>query len=78
MNDSANMRALNMRRPGMMPMEEESMMPPELMQQTEMMMPQEGMNPMSPMNPMMEDDPNKVAGRVFTPGVGWRPGPRSA
>lgn len=71
--ETANSRALNIRRPGAMEMEEEVMLPPELYPQMEMQMDPSMMDPR-----MMQPDPDEMAGRVFTPGVGWKPGPRTS
>lgn len=71
--ETSNSRALNIRRPGTMGMEEEVMLPPELYTQPDQM-------PMDPrmMDPrMMQPETDEVAGRIFTPGIGWKPGPRS-
>jgi hypothetical protein len=75
MNETANMRALNMRRPGAMEMEEEVMLPPELYSPQPGMMDPGTMQPMDPN--MMQPQPDEMAGRVFTPGVGWKKLPTS-
>lgn len=70
--ETSNSRALNIRRPGAMGMEEEVMLPPELY--APQGMPMEGQ---MPMDPNMMQQPDEMAGRVFTPGVGWRKLPTS-
>jgi hypothetical protein len=73
--ETSNSRALNIRRPGSMGMEEEMILPPELMQpgmEAQIQMDPSMMDPRG-MQPSMDD----VAGRVFTPGVGWKKLPTS-
>lgn len=86
MMPTANMMALGVRRPrveGEMEMDDEQMLPPEFSQEVVPgMMPGQMGDPMMPgtapgQYQMPEDEQMRVAGRIFTPGQGWKPGPRN-
>lgn len=84
---TANIMALGVRRPRAQDEmeDDEQMLPPDMMQDPSAtvvpgMMPGQMGDPMMPgrgQYDMPEDEQMRVAGRIFTPGQGWKPGPRN-